>query len=73
MNHKIKCKYAHAHQKHEMCGIKCKDSECYLDTQTDAKIDNLYEYISMKKFNKTLPRKEQFCSHANMEGITDAG
>ena len=28
--HKIKCKYGH-NKKHETCGIKYKDCECYLE------------------------------------------
>ena len=44
-----------------------------LNTQTVAKNGNQYEYMNdWKKFNETLPGKEQFYSHANVEGITDA-
>ena len=32
-----------------------------------------YEYVdNWEKFNKTLPEKEDFYSHLNMEDITDA-
>ena len=36
---------------------------------------NLYEYMNdLEKFSETsLPEKEDFYSHLNMEGINDAG
>ena len=81
--HEIRFKYGYDDEKCESCGIKYKDCDCCFE-YTNVKLTKIsislscccqkeYEYMdNWEKFNETLPEKEVFYNHLNMEDITDA-
>ena len=57
--HKIKCKYGHDHKKCEICVIKYKDSDCFLEYANFKDDEIEYKCLSCnenykKKFDKKL-------------------